>query len=150
MFSKPVVKAMLFTMLAIAVAGGYFAYKEYNRRNPGMADVKAAFSLSADEVLKAFESNNAEATKKYMDQVLELNGSVKSIEKDSKGFYTVVLGQADARTTVRCSVDSLYSDQASSITSGTSTTLRGLCVGYMPDDLGVGADLLLGRCYPVK
>jgi len=150
MFSKPIFKAILFTVLVLAAAGGFYAYKEYNRRNPGMADVKAAFSISADEVLQSFSTNNVDATKTYMDQVLELNGLIKAVEKDEKGFYTIVLGQEGAMTSVRCSVDSLYTAQAASFTSGGTATVRGVCVGYTPDDMGLGADLLLDRCYPVK
>jgi hypothetical protein len=86
----------------------------------------------------------------YVDQVLEVSGSINKIEKDEKGFYTIVLGDAGSMSSVRCVVDSLFSSDAAKLTTGTPAKLRGVCVGYTADDMGLGADLLLNRCYPIQ
>ena len=148
MFRSTTFKWVLVAVLLLATLGGYYAYTEYNRRTPSMADTRPAFQLSSTEVLQAFESNLAEAGKKYIDQVLEVKGAVTRLEKDDKGFYTIVLGEEGALSAVRCVVDSLYTSTAARYTTGSVATVRGVCVGYSPDDMGLGADLLLNRCYP--
>jgi hypothetical protein len=150
MFKNPKFKYLLIAVLITAAIGGYYAYSEYNRRNPSMADVKAAYQLNASDVLAAFESKPEESKKMYTDQVLELTGPIKEIEKDDTGFYTVVLGEAGSMSSVRCVVDSPFTDRAAKLVSGTPATLRGVCVGYTADDMGLGADLLLNRCYPAQ
>lgn len=100
------------------------------------------------EVLQAFASNPEESGKKYIDQVLEVKGTVTHLEKDATGFYTIVLGEEGAMSAVRCVVDSLYTSATAKYTAGSVATVRGVCVGYSPDDMGLGADLLLNRCYP--
>jgi hypothetical protein len=85
---------------------------------------------------------------------LEVSGPVKKIEKDSSGFYTVSLGIAESASSVQCSVDSLYTQQAAGLKVGVNATLRGECIQYrinnegMDIDFDLGADLLLNRCYP--
>ncbi len=150
MFRNPTFKFILIAVLLLAALGGYYAYTEYNRRNPSMADTKPAFSLSAAEALTAFETNSAEANKQYIDQVLELTGPIKGIEKDEKGFYTIVLGVSESMSSVRCVVDSLYTERAAAFKLGDSAHVRGVCVGYNADDMGLGVDLLLNRCYPIN
>lgn len=149
MFQRPAIKYLLIPVLLMAAIGGYYAYTEYNRRAPDMADVKSAFELTDAEILSAFESKIEESKQRYIDQVLEIKGSVKAIEKDEKGFYTVVLGGEGSLSAVRCVVDSLYSSRAATLSVGVYSTLRGICVGYTADDMGLGADILLNRCYPL-
>lgn len=148
MFRSTMFKRIVATVVLLAAVGGYYAYTEYNRRAPSMPDTPAAFTLSASELLQAFESNLGEAKKKYIDQVLEVKGAVTKVEKDDKGYYTIVLGEAGAISAVRCVVDSLYRSSAARYTVGTNAAIRGVCVGYSPDDMGLGADVLLNRCYP--
>ncbi|MEN9497863.1 MAG: hypothetical protein RL750_762 [Bacteroidota bacterium] len=150
MLKRSTTKIILAFSLIAAAAGGYYAYTEYNRRNPSMADAKASFQLTATDALAAFESKADESTKMYVDQVLEVSGSINKIEKDEKGFYTIVLGDAGSMSSVRCVVDSLFSSDAAKLSTGTSAKLRGVCVGYTADDMGLGADLLLNRCYPIQ
>lgn len=150
MFRSATFKWFLAAVLLLTAIGGYYAYTEYNRRAPEMADMKAAYTLTAADVLTAFETKPAEAGKTYTDQVLEVSGPVKAVEKDEKGFYTIVLGEEGSMSAVRCTVDSLYTSLAAACTVGAPATVRGVCVGYSPDDMGLGSDLLLNRCYPKK
>lgn len=150
MFKRTTTKIVLLVVLIAAAAGGYYAYTEYNRRNPSMADVKAAFQLTAADALAAFESKPDESKKMYVDQVLEISGPINKIDKDDKGFYTIVLGESESMSAVRCVVDSLFSAEASKLSVGAPGKLRGVCVGYTPDDMGLGADLLLNRCFPIQ
>lgn len=145
---KNLIRIAILALISASVAG-YYAYTEYNRRNPSMADTTSSFQLLAADVLNAFESKPEEAKKQYIDQVLEVSGPVKVVEKDEKGFYTVVLGEEGSMSSVRCVVDSMFTERAAKLVSGSSTTLRGVCVGYTTDDMGLGADLLLNRCYPL-
>lgn len=81
---------------------------------------------------------------------MEIGGPVKAVEQDDKGFYTVVLGTEESMSSVRCVVDSLYSPLAANLKTGSSARLRGVCVQYSADDMGLGSDLILNRCYPVQ
>ncbi len=150
MFRTKSFKIGFAALLIVAAAGGFFAYSEYNRRNPEMADLKADYALPAAQALQAFESDLNKANQQYLEKVLEISGPVKSVEQDDKGFYTVVLGNEESMTSVRCVIDSLYSSKAATLKAGSTTQIRGLCVKFNVDDMGLGSDLILNRCYPVQ
>ncbi|MFM7672927.1 MAG: OB-fold protein [Bacteroidota bacterium] len=150
MFRSEKFKIFLVVLLALVAAGGYYAYTEYNRRNPNMADLKADHQFTLEQVLREFEANDSVALKKYADKILEVGGPVKAVEKDDKGFITLVLGTEGLTSSVRCVVDSIYTSNAVDLTVGSSTRVRGVCVQFNKDDMGLGADLILNRCYPIK
>jgi hypothetical protein len=150
MFRSKNFKIVLVAVLVLGAAGGYYAYSEYNRRNPEMADVKAAFSLSNTEVLQAFETDLTKANQQYLEKVLEIGGPIKALEQDDKGFYTVVLGAEESMSAVRCVIDSLYTQQVATLKTGSMVRVRGLCVQYSADDMGLGSDLILNRCCLIK
>ena len=101
-------------------------------------------------MLQAFETDLNKANQQYLEKVLEIGGPVKAVEQDDKGFYTVVLGTEESMSAVRCVVDSLYTPQAAALKIGSSARLRGVCVQFSADDMGLGSDLILNRCYPVQ
>mgnify|MGYP006267989573 CR=1 FL=1 len=131
-------------VLLIAV-GAMYAYCEYNRKPASMADVTSDFSVNTTNLLAAFEKDEAAANKKYLDKVLEVQGALKEVTADDKGFYTVVLGDDASLSSVRCSIDSLYSAHASSLKAGGLVKVKGVCTGFMKDEL-VGSDVTLVRC----
>lgn len=131
-------------VLVIAM-GGWYAFHEYNRKPASMADTHSDFTLNTTNLLASFEKDEAAANKLYLDKVLEVEGAVKEITADEKGFYTVVMGDDASISSVRCSVDSLFSSKASALQTGGLVKVRGVCSGFMADPL-LGSDVTLVRC----
>ena len=76
-------KKYLWLVLLLAVLGGGYGYYQYNRPVASLEDKEADVILSAPDLLKAFESNETEANKNYLDKVIEVKGEVTKIEADS-------------------------------------------------------------------
>jgi uncharacterized protein (DUF1330 family) len=139
-------KIILLILLVAIAAVGWYAWKEYSRTNKDLQKVKPDYVLTAAEILNEYESNDTAATKKYNGKVIELSGNVKTLEKDEQGFYTVVLGEGNSLSSVRCSMDSSHKEDAARLSAGTSTTVRCACTGFNKDEMGLGSDLILNRC----
>ena len=60
----------VFAALAIAV-GGYFAYSAWNKEHANAADVEA-LKVDAGKLLKAFQTNEIDANKSFLSNVLAL------------------------------------------------------------------------------
>jgi hypothetical protein len=67
------------------------------------------------------------------------------VTKDENGFYTIALGQEESLSSVRCSMDSVHKTDAANVASGSSATIRGACIGFNPDEMGLGSDVKLNR-----
>ncbi|MDE3253339.1 MAG: hypothetical protein KGO92_11065 [Bacteroidota bacterium] len=133
-------------LLFITVLAGMYVYHEYNRRNPSVAELSADVSLQATALIDAFTKDSAAANMAYLGKVVEITGFVKSVDKDASGGYTLSLGDPDSLSSVRCS---MTTTDTTSLTSqkmaGTTVVLKGICTGFMPDDMGLGADVIVNR-----
>lgn len=138
-------RIMLVLLVIIVLAGGWYAYKLYTGAVPSLTEVETDASISATDLIAAFEKDSASANKKYLGKILEVSGSVKSTEKETG---TVSLGATDGNSSVRCSIDSAFVKDIDLLNPGSTVTIKGNCTGFMPDEtgLGLGSDVVLNRC----
>ena len=138
-------RIMVLLLVIIVLAGAWYGYKLYTGKVPSLTEVKADASISATDLIAAFEKDSASANKQYLGKILEVSGNVKSVEKESA---TVSLGAADGNSSVRCSIDSAFVKDIEQLNPGSAITIKGNCTGFMPDEtgLGLGSDVVLNRC----
>ena len=135
-----------FTAVVIIIAGSiYFAIKEFNRTKKDVAKIEAAYTLSSNEIISAFSTDEKAANTKFLDKPIAINGTVKSIDKDEQGFYTIVLGDAASMSSVRCRLDSIHNKEGSVLSTGMPITVKGICTGFIADEM-MGSDVMLNRC----
>lgn len=132
-------------ILLVVSLVAWYGYSEYNRKPASMVDTRADYSFNTATLLAAFEKDEAGANKLYLDKVLEVEGVIKELTSDEKGFYTIAIGDDASFSSVRCSVDSLFSSKAAALQAGGLVKVRGICTGYMADAL-LGSDVTLVRC----
>ncbi|MFY9464187.1 MAG: hypothetical protein WAP48_03810 [Sediminibacterium sp.] len=140
---------LLLALACLAGAGAFYAYKEFNRKAEDLSSAKAAYQVTAVELIDAFTGNEAGGNAKYLSQVIEISGTLKKTDQDEKGNKILVLGDTTSMSSVRCSLDSLYG-KAGVFEQGSLVKIKGICTGFMADDLGIGSDVILTRCIPVK
>ncbi len=143
-------KIILLLFLLAAVAAAWYGYKEYTRTNKNLASAKADFVLVATDLIKEYESNDSLSAKKYNGKILELTGQVKAVEKDDKGYFTIVIGDNNSMSAIRCAIDSLHKDRVTGLINQSSVTIRGACTGYNKDEMGLGSDIILNRCVVIN
>ena len=131
--------------LVLIACAALYIYKEYNRTHKDTADLKPDYSLTALQLIKEFETDEQSSNRKYWDNVVQAEGIIKEVAKDDRGFYTVVIGDTAAMSSVRCSMDSVHNNEAASLKKGTHATMKGICTGFNKDDL-LGSDVVLVRC----
>jgi hypothetical protein len=135
-------------MLFIIVAGiGLWKGIDlYNEKNPDLLNVKTDIKISATDLIHQYKSNDSTANQIYLGKVIEINGNIRKIEKDEKGYYTVMLGDTGDLSSVRCSIDTAHNEDAAHLKEGSSVILRGNCTGFYKDEMGLGSDVILNRC----
>lgn len=137
-------KIILFSILFVIIAGGFYAYSEYNRTNKDLKKVRADVSIEAPALIAAFEKDSASFKQKFIDKVIAVNGTVKSI--DMNGTPVVIaMGLAGEMSSVQCSMDTSYTNEYKPIKEGDHLTIKGKCTGGRTEDL-FGTDVILNRC----
>lgn len=130
------------TALIVIAAGAYFYV---NRKTESLNDSKADYKISAIKFIEEYSSDQVLSDKKYLGKIIQVDGNLKDIEKDDKGFLTFVLGDLTSMSSVRCSIDTTAVIDESAYPVGTAVSLKGECTGFNADDLGLGADIVLNR-----
>ena len=138
-------RIILILVLIVLIAGGWYGYKLYTGKVPSLTEVKTDASVSATDLIAAFEKDSASANKQYLGKILEVQGMVKSVDTTAA---TLAIGDTASTSSVRCSMDSAFVKTISGLNQGSSITIKGACTGFMPDEtgLGLGSDVVLNRC----
>jgi len=139
-------KRVFFSIIFIAIVGGaWFGYGEYQRKVKDLANVTAQVTMQANELINSFEKNEAAANAEYLDKIIAVKGKVKAVEKNDRGYFTLVLGEGGSMSSVRCSMDSVHVKDIAGVKVGNDITVKGACTGFNTDEL-IGSDVILNRC----
>jgi DNA/RNA endonuclease YhcR with UshA esterase domain len=143
-------KILLLVLLLLTAVAIFIGYTFFNKNVKHLDGSKADLTITASDLIKKFETNEAAANKEFLgeklDFIITVSGPVKEVIKDETGTYTVVLGDSTTRSSVRCSIDSMQNQQAALLKTGSSISIKGAITGFMKDDLGIGSDVVLNRC----
>lgn len=126
---------ILIVLLVVAI-GAFIAYKKFDERTPDLGNKKPDASLSATELIAAFDHDTASASKLYIGKVLEISGTVTSV--DSSG--SIVLGEEGSPSSVTVSLDRRHLEDYKKLKAGGTAVIKGNCSGYSksggdPNDL---------------
>ena len=144
MTRKTIIRYVVLPLLLILAGVAIYIYKEYNRTHKDTAKLKPDYSITATDLLKEFGANEQVANKKFWDKIIRVEGHVKELVKDEKGFYSIILGDTASMSSVRCSIDSIHSNEAAVIQPGSLIAVKGICSGYNADEM-LGSDVILVR-----
>ena len=137
-------RTILLVILVIVLVLGFYGYREYFRTNKNLAEVAPEITVSATELIKAFEKDSAAANKQYSGKIVAVQGVVKSVEQEPTAA-TIILGEAGTMSSVRCSMDTANVAKAAAVKEGQALTIKGSLSGFNQDEL-LGSDVILNRC----
>lgn len=124
-------------ILIIVVIGGIIAYRMYDERTPDIVNRKPDIITNVASLIAAFNSDTASASKEYLDKVIEVTGTVKSV--DTSG--AIVLGEGDGESSVVCGLDRRHLRDHEKVTKGSVAVIQGRCTGYQKGEEMLGVSL---------
>lgn len=122
---------LAFLLLGLLAAGiGFYLYfkpvKSFENASPDM-------SLDAGTLVKDFQADENKANSRYLNKLLQVSGTVSDISEDEKGLTNINLGVDGEMAMVSCSMDTTVRSDFSSVKSGQTVRLKGLCSGMLMD-----------------
>jgi hypothetical protein len=121
-------KIFLIIALILILAGSAVAYRMWNKPRRNVVDEKG-IAITASQLVKDYQQNEAEANKKYLDKAVEVTGNVSEIKNNQEGKATVMLTSDDPFTGVFCTLK----DSSANISTGSSVVIKGICSGMLTD-----------------
>lgn len=137
-------KGIIIAAVVLALGAAIYGYLEFSRTHSSLTGEKPVASLEAAALIAEFTTDEAAANGRYLDKVLEVSGSLADIN-DANGTVTLTLSPGDGAGSIQCEMDSTFAAQAKSLENGTQVRIKGICSGFMADEL-LGSDVILNRC----
>ena len=117
----------LWVFILVLIAGGIAVWFYLNKPNRTVANEKG-IEITAIQLVKDYQTNEAEANAKYLDKAIEVTGTVSQVDKNQEGKTTVMISSEDPMTSVFCTLK-----EDAKITAGSSITIKGFCSGMLSD-----------------
>jgi hypothetical protein len=137
-------KTLLLLGAAAVLIGAGYAWKEFNRTVATADDLPVKETVTAEELLGAFAADEAAATARFVgssEQVVQVSGTIRSMEPVGNDLTNVVLETGDSLAGVVC--EFANKDMDPNWRSGASVTIKGICTGVL-------MDVVLVRCSAVE
>lgn len=123
---------LIIVLLGIVIAAAV-GLSMYFKKHDDVNKLKADFKVEASSLISEFANQEEEATAKYSEKVLEINGTLASKNQLPNG--TTLLMLEDEMQGISCQLDSSWvSDNQSlveSLKEGNPITVKGVCKGYL-------------------
>ena len=126
-------------MLLLVVVAAIIGYRMYSKAEPDVTQDKADVMITAKALVEAFEKDTAAARRQYIDKIVEVSGTVKSV--DTSG--AVVMGEEGTPSEVVIGLDRRHLTDAAQLKAGSTAVLQAICSGYTKSS-GDSDDLLSG------
>ena len=123
----------LYILFILALLGGGAMYALYNKPHKNVAAAESDFTVAAPALLQAFETNEAEANKKYLDKVVQVKGTIKTISEEEPDSYTITLDAGNDMSGIICTVPKNQLKGPLKYQAGQPITLKGICTGMLMD-----------------
>ena len=138
---KTYVKIALFVVSFIALSGILAALYMYNMKHTDMSKAKPDFVITASVLQKEFEDNETTASKRYINKIVEVSGTIASVKPADNNVINISLVTESDFSSVICTFPAI--DDPSMFNPGDEITLRGECSGFL-------MDVLLNNCAVVE
>ena len=126
-------KKIILSILVLALIGAagtyYYAFVYSKNRKFDMVNAEGT-SIEAVTLVKAFQENETEANKNYLDKVLLISGTISATDQTQTGDRTLTLSSEDPFAGVMVTLDST---EAAAINMNDKVTVKGFCKGFLSD-----------------
>lgn len=123
----------LILIIACAVAGFYL----YNKQHKDLGKAKPDYVITATDLLKEFEKDESAASAKYVNKIIEVSGTIESLNTGEDNTLSIILKTDSDFSTVICTF--LQSQDREELKPGDEITVKGECSGFL-------TDVLLNNC----
>lgn len=118
------------------IAGPVFVFTSFqltekyimNETHKETADVKADYTISADDLIQEFISNDTSTNKKYREKVLIVNGNASAVDILADSTSTIKFADSTGSFAI-FSLEKGESEKVKNIKAGDAVSVKGVCSG---------------------
>ncbi|AXT55115.1 hypothetical protein D1815_04840 [Aquimarina sp. AD1] len=127
-------RSILSISMLLLILTGIFIYNNiYNKPFVDISESKPNISIESNELVDSFSNNENEANAKYLEQIIQVQGSITEITSGKNGNSIITLGNDNTIGNVTCYISSEESLKTNNLKIGQHINIKGICTGYLMD-----------------
>lgn len=135
---KTTYKIGLIVGLIMIIAGAVTGFFLYNKQHKDLGKATPDFVITATDLLKEFENDESAASAKYINKIIEVSGTIESLNTGEDNTLSIILKTDSDFSTVICTF--LQAQDREEFKPGDEITVKGECSGFL-------TDVLLNNCF---
>lgn len=132
-------KKVLIALGVLVLVGAGLAYYMYNKPVASLEHHKADLSVTADQLIRDYESDEKTADEKYLGKVVEVSGKVADITQE-EGKHKVSLETSNPISAIICELEEHLKTEELKV--GEQIKMKGKCSGYLNDVILVQSSIV--------
>lgn len=126
-------KKLIILTIFVIILGAVAVFYIFNKPRNSIAEFNADYVLSAETLIKQFESDAETYTKKYTNKIIEINGVISEINVNKTGAKTCILREDGYISGVICEFEPGKSNELKDYSPGKKIYIKGKFSGYLMD-----------------
>jgi hypothetical protein len=127
------IKYAIIVVIVLVAIGAVIGLKMFYKPHADINKMKPDYKVQAGALIQEFEKEEAAASAKYDEKVLEINGKLSSKNQLPNGITLLML--EDEMQGISCQLDSSWATANRSVIEslqpGSPVTVKGVCKGYL-------------------
>ena len=120
-------------VFVLILAGGGYAWYLFHKPHTGVGGISAVAHLGSSDLYNGFQQNETAANKRYLGQVVEVEGTVADVQKTDSTLNIQLDCGSGATGGVSCSVAQAAENKMPVPVKGAVVTVKGRCTGFLMD-----------------
>ncbi|MCD6064258.1 MAG: hypothetical protein K0R82_2169 [Flavipsychrobacter sp.] len=117
--------SIIFVFVGVLMAVGASVGVVMWNKAPEKVESSKGIPITATQLCKEFDSDEAAANRKYLNKALEVTGTVSEVTKNQDGIPVVLVQGDDASMNVQCTMR----ERNVTLAVGKQVTVKGFCSG---------------------
>jgi hypothetical protein len=131
-------KRIIIIILVVGLIAGVATWKYvFRKAETSVASKKVDITISANDLLNAYETNEDSANAKFLNKILQVEGTVAEVKSDTSG-YSIYLKEPESVSGVLCGFNKEVKIDKQ-FKAGDVVIIKGICNGYL-------MDVVLNKC----
>jgi len=140
---KTMKKIIIAALIIGVLAGAYVWFFMWNKPHRTAADEEAFAKLTAHALYLEYSADEPATKAKYLDKIIQVKGELSEIKQDASGDTELVLNTENESAHVIVTLKK--GDTAAQAKTGTTIEIKGICNGYLYEEMLDQADVFLNQ-----
>ncbi len=125
-------RLIIIGVLIAVVGGAFWGISLYNKPHKDLNKTSPTYTLTSEALFTDYSSDEENSNEKYLNEILQITGTVKQKTPTENGGYVLILS-GDDMFGINCAFQPEEVTSLEQVNAGDKITVKGICSGMLMD-----------------